>query len=391
MSTKGGKGGTDGSALAGSAPASPPSSEVLAFHERLVRQGASVVERHGRPAAARFEEVELEHGRLSRTAGLLDQTDRVVVEVSGRRAHRMLTGLLTNELPPAGEARAVYTFLLTAKGRPVAEARAVPLEENVVWLDVPAACARGLLEHLGRTLPPLYARFEPRPEIVGLGLVGPRSEEALNAWTGESDRPPGDDLPPLALWRRAADGEEGPLVVRREPDEGPGFDLYVEAGDLERTWAGLLGAVEAAGGGAAGREAYEIWRVERGIPAYGSEIGPDTLPQETGQQGRAISLSKGCYTGQEVVARIHYRGHVNRHLRGLRPVGASDGEPFSAGETLYREGRGVGSVTSAALSPRLGPIALGYVRREVGPGERLGRAPDGPPTVEVVKLPFTSR
>lgn len=362
--------------------------EVSSFHDRLAADGARISAPHGRPRIARFGDVKTEHGHLFERAALVDDTDRVLVEVFGRRARQMLTGLLTNELPPAGEARAVYTYLLTARGRPVAEGRVLPREENRFWLDVPAACEEGLLEHLDRTLPPLYARFERRPEVVRLAMVGPRAREAIAAWPGG----PGDsagDLPPLALVPPAREDAGWLVIARREPEEGPGFDVYLRAADLDRGWRDLVRAVEeTTGGGPAGGEAYDIWRIERGVPAYGSDIGPDNLPQETGQQGRAISLSKGCFTGQEVVARIHYRGHVNRHLRGLRLPGPGEGE-LARGEELYRDARAVGTVTSSARSPRLGPIGLGYVRREVGPGERLARTPEGHPEVEVLELPFT--
>ncbi|MGH7540660.1 MAG: YgfZ/GcvT domain-containing protein, partial [Gemmatimonadota bacterium] len=145
--------------------------------------------------------------------------------------------------------------------------------------------------------------------------------------------------------------------------------------------------VEAEGGRPAGGEAFEILRVERGLPAYGREITEGNLLQETGQTERAVDFRKGCYTGQEVVARIHYRGHVNRLLRGLRS--GDPGSSLDPGASLFRGDREVGDVRTAVRSPRQGSIALAYVRREVEPGERLALGPGGPPAVEVVELPFT--
>lgn len=347
--------------------------------------GGSVAQEVPRPD----RRVRLEHQRLAESVALLDRPERVTVEIRGPRARRMLDGLLTNELPAAGDPRAVYTFLLNPKGRPVAEARAIPRgSDQVFWLDLPAVCRQPLLDHLGRTLPPIYARFAVLPDIARLAMVGPRADEAMEGWA-EGPGEAAKELRPMALWEPDGSGPSDAdvvVLVRREAVEGPGFDLYVSASRFESVRADLLAAVERSGGGRAGPEAYAIWRVERGIPVFGADIGPDNLPQETGQQDRAISFTKGCYTGQEVVARIHYRGHVNRHLRGLR---ATDDEPLAVGAPLYGEGRAVGSPTSAVGSPRFGPIGLGYVRREVEIGRLLAREADGPETVEVIALPFT--
>ena len=148
---------------------------------------------------------------------------------------------------------------------------------------------------------------------------------------------------------------------------------------------------------------WETFRIELGLPVYGPDIGPDNLPQETGQTERAISFGKGCYTGQEVVARLHYRGHVNRLLRGIRACGpeahapsAGEEEPrphrqaeLAPGVELHAGGRPVGRITSAAVSPRLGPIALGYVRTTVEPGEPVAVGDAEGPSARVVALPFT--
>lgn len=362
------------------------------------------------------------YGALVEAAALLDETDRRVVRVRGPQARRMVNGLVSNHLDPLNHGRAVYSFVLTPKGRPVAELRILPAGDEL-WMDTPRECLEALLSHLGRYLPPIYARFELHPRARRLAVVGPKSAAALAraadelGWESELDP---EGLEPLEL--RGPHGEaELPFLVRREPLEGPGFDVYLDVEDVEPAGRVLTEAAVAEGGGASGRAAWEILRVERGVPVYGAEIDLDVLPQETGQEGRAINFEKGCYTGQEVVARIHYRGKVNRLLRGLRfraletaaeSSGATPGtsealpdasEPLpSAGTELHREGRAVGRVTTAVRSPRHGPIALAYVRREVEPGERLTVAEDGTAeggrgsaapgrwSAEVVALPFTS-
>jgi folate-binding protein YgfZ len=149
-----------------------------------------------------------------------------------------------------------------------------------------------------------------------------------------------------------------------------------------------------AGATPAGLEAWEIARVEAGRPEWGVDIDDNTIPQEANlDELHAISYTKGCYVGQETVARVHFRGHVNRHLRGVRAAGL---EPLQPGATLHAaDGAQVGDVRSTVRSPRLGTIALAMIRREVEPGTTLvarwTEREDGPPIerlVDVATLPF---
>jgi len=143
------------------------------------------------------------------------------------------------------------------------------------------------------------------------------------------------------------------------------------------------------GGAVASPADYEVWRIERGIPRFGLDVTADNLPQETGLVPRAVSFDKGCYTGQEVVARIHYRGHVNRHLRGIRRAKSHAGPPLAPGSELTHEGRVVGTVTSSCASPRFGPIGLAYVRREAVTGDTVDAATDPSSTWLLSDTPFT--
>jgi folate-binding protein YgfZ len=128
--------------------------------------------------------------------------------------------------------------------------------------------------------------------------------------------------------------------------------------------------------------AAECARIEAGRPRLGYDMGSDTMPQEAGLNERAVSFTKGCYVGQETVARLHYRGKPNRHLRGLRlSAPAERGTPLTLGE------KEVGRLGSTCESPRLGPIALALVRREAAPGDTVEVGEDGV-TAEVVELPF---
>ena len=148
----------------------------------------------------------------------------------------------------------------------------------------------------------------------------------------------------------------------------------------------LRGLLEAAGAVAGSLDVWHIARIEAGLPVFGIDMDENTIPQEANlDKLGAISFTKGCYTGQETVARIHFRGHVNRHLRGL-----SSDVPLARGDSLVdATGKAVGDVRSAAVSPRLGPIAIAMVRREVSPGDSVQVTADGATTSALVsELPF---
>lgn len=358
-----------------------------ALRERQRSRGAEHGELRGRRGALRFGDVEREYRRLREGAAVADGLDRTLLEVRGSRAREVFGGLVTQHVEALPEGRATYAFMLTAKGRPVAEMRVFRLspadDEERLLLDLPGACREGAEEHFGRYLPPRLARVAARDDILRLSVVGPAADEVLEPLVDAGTLP----AEPLAVAEAALGEAADPaVVVRRETETGAGHDVYLPADRAADAWEELVEAAGAAGGGPAGLEAREVLRVELGVPRYGPEIGLDVLPQETGQQGRAVSFEKGCYTGQEVVARIHYRGKVNRHLRGLRLSPEADLPP--AGAALFAGERERGTVTTAVHSPAEGPVALAYARREVDPGSELRvGAPDGPPA-EVVELPF---
>jgi folate-binding protein YgfZ len=157
-----------------------------------------------------------------------------------------------------------------------------------------------------------------------------------------------------------------------------GVDLLCDAGDVEALRTALVdaGAVSVA------EDAVECLRVERGRPRYGIDLDDTVIPQEAGINERAVSFTKGCYVGQETVARLYYRGKPNRQLRGLRLSG-----PASVGDELRLGERVVGRLTSVASSPRFGPIALGFVRREAAVGSTVSVGSVSL-SAEVTELPF---
>ena len=200
-------------------------------------------------------------------------------------------------------------------------------------------------------------------ELAILSLIGPRSAEVAGT-------PP---LPEYACEEATVAGVDCLAAGTRE-----GIDLLAPAGDAERLRAALLEA----GAGEVGPEAAEILRVEAGVPRFGAEMGAETMPAEAGIVEAAVSFTKGCYIGQEPVARLHYKGRPNRHLRGLRLSA-----PVESGAALRWAKRRWARVGTACVSPAHGPIALAIVRREVEPGDELAVGEDGV-KAHVVDLPF---
>lgn len=341
--------------------------------------------------------------------GLFSDLRRGVVAVSGTGALRVVNGIASNDAREVPTGQGIYSFLLDRRGRVVVDLRILPVpgfEQDAgvetLWLDIRGTALPALTNHLRKYVPPILAKHRVT-KVAVLTLIGPLAAEALERWeTGAGAvflRPPGELAPLEATTVRL--GDRAALVVCREEIEGAGFDLYVDqAGDsrdADRIRSQLQGAVAWSGGAAGVRADWEILRLERGLPILGSELGPERLAQEAGQDERAISFSKGCFTGQEVVARIHYRGHVNRHLRGLRWTPNAIDHPTDLVGAKLRASSGtegskpVGVVTSAVKSPRLGPIGLGYIRREITPGKVLESIGHPGAALHVTRLPFTNK
>jgi folate-binding protein YgfZ len=168
------------------------------------------------------------------------------------------------------------------------------------------------------------------------------------------------------------------------------FDLFVPTQSLGAVADKLIAAAKAVGGRACGWQAFEMARIEAGIPRFGADMDETNIPLECGIESRAVSYNKGCYIGQEVINRIHSIGHVNKELRGLHLASNLVTLPVK-GDKLFRDGKEVGYITSATKSPVLkGNIALGYIRREANAvGTKLTLHSEANGTdVEVVELPF---
>ncbi|HEX2094759.1 MAG TPA: aminomethyltransferase family protein [Longimicrobiaceae bacterium] len=355
------------------------------------KRGAVFGEVAGRPVPRHFGDTLAEYRAVREGVGVADRADRARIRLWGKDPVRMVQGLITNDLLNAPPGRGVYAAMLTPKGRMIAEVRAFRRarpEGTEVLLDLPREALEGTREHLRKFVPPLFARWADTSDEVGaLGVYGPRSRELLARILGEQ-------VPALEedAFAETTRGDAPVLVVGTRYTGEEGYDLFAPAAALPELWSALLEEKAEPGARPVGVEALETLRIEAGVPRYGAELSEEVIPTEAyeaiGMVPRAISFTKGCYTGQEVIVRIAHRGHVNRHLRGLRLGNApapARGTPLFHPET----GREVGRVTSAAFSPRMGEtVALGYVRRELGPGGTVRlEAPDGASS-QIVGLPF---
>jgi len=324
-------------------------------------------------------ELDAQYRQLKEECGLLDRSDRGKLLVRGREAAEYLQGQLTNDVEGLEPGEGCYAALLDRKGHMRSDMRVldcsgapyVPMggikrtgTEEAIWIDTepgPLAVVRRHLEtyKIGREV----EVEDLTEELAILSLIGPRSAEIAGA-------PP---LPEFACEPLSVGGIECVAVGTRE-----GIDLIAAAAEAE----GLRAVLLAAGAAGVSADAVEILRVESGIPRFGAEMDTGTMPAEAGIVEAAVDFEKGCYVGQETVARLHYRGKPNRHLRGLRLSA-----PAPTGSIVALDGKALGALGGSCVSPALGPIALAVLRREAEPGAELAVGEDGV-TARVADLPF---
>lgn len=310
-------------------------------------------------------ELDAQYRVLREEVGMLDRSERGKLTVRGADAADYLQGQLTNDIEALGPDQGCYAALLERKGHIQGDMRVLRLSSGEIWLDLEPDPAPTVLGHLSTYSIGREVEIEDVSDRWAItSLIGPRAGE-ISGFEGLQ--------PEHAQRIRDWDGVE---VLAVATDAG--LDLITRSDQLEPLRKLLI----TAGAAEVSEDAAEIVRVESGRPRFGIEITPEVMPAEVGIVDRAVDFEKGCYIGQEPVARLHYRGKPNRRLCGLR---LSD--PARGGEALVLEEREVGSVGTACVSPALGPIALAVVRREAEPGATL-RVGDGTTTAEVVELPF---
>jgi tRNA-modifying protein YgfZ len=287
---------------------------------------------------------------VTESVGLVDRSERAKFLVRGSEAADFLQGQVSNDVEALEPGSGCYATVLTHEGKLRTDLR-ILRGDDWFWLDT-EAIGHAVLEHMLRTYS--LGRDVQYEDVTAsralLSLVGPAARQLLDA------APPREE-------HAFVDGEHGIYVstlLGVDVIGEPGTTLEVEP---------------------VSEEAAECVRIEAGRPRLGYDMDADTIPQEAGINERAVSFTKGCYVGQETVARLHYRGKPNRHLRGLRLS-----QPAERGSEILLGERVVGKVGSTCVSPRLGPIALALVRREAEPGATVEVQGAG---AEVVDVPFS--
>src|SRR3954452_432110 len=287
-----------------------------------------------------------EYALAKSSAVVVDNSSRARLLLTGADVGDFLQGQVSNDVEALEPGAGCYATLLTAKGKIRCDMRIVRGEDWFLIDSEPQALS--VLEHMVR----VYS--------IGRDVRSVRDERGLWSILGPAARDELDNPPPIEEHAHS----EGALGVYVATDAG--VDVIGQRPDLPEASA----------------DTSEILRIERGRPRLGYELGDDVIPQEAGINERAVSFTKGCYVGQETVARLFYKGKPNRHLRGLRLSA-----PVASGPELTLDGKVVGRLGSVADSPAHGPIGLALVRREAEPGATLAAGGAGV-VAEVVELPF---
>lgn len=311
----------------------------------------------------------------------------------GEKAAEALNGLVTNDVASLAPGEGLHAAALSPKGKIVADMLVIRTDEQSFFMTVLRSAVPAWMELARKYVNPRLAKVVDEGDRFRSWMIyGARAPQVIAALGGgDSTAEPLSDgmVSVLAEWPtwRHAPWNLGLASVRliRAPLMGsrPGFILSATAHDAPDVQLKLESAPIRKGT----RNVWNVARVEAGRPAMGVDMDENTIPQEANLDALgAISFTKGCYTGQETVARVHFRGHVNRQLRGLT------GEaPLPQGaEVVDASGKPVGDVRSSVLSPTLGPIAMAMIRREVSPGDSVTvRGPSGPIRATVSVLPFS--
>ncbi len=353
------------------------------FHRQL---GARFTEVNGAQVVAAYADPLREHQALWETAGFLDFSFRGRLCLTGADRSRFLHGQVTNDINALRPGFGCYAAVTNAKGRMETDLNVYCLEEELL-LDFEPGLADNVTQRFEKFIVADDVQVVNVAALYGLFTVqGPKAEAVVRALELF------DSIPTVPFHSvKRVDTAFGELYLAHQPRLGTkGFDLFVPAESLGLLAEKLVGCVRANGGEPVGWEAFEIARIEAGIPRFGVDMDSSNFPQECGLEARAMSYSKGCYVGQEVLNRIHTMGRVNRMLRGLLLAGAG-ADSAAKGDKLFKGDKEVGLLTSVTRSPRLqATIALGYLRKEAQqPGTELAlRSGSWQIKATVSELPF---
>ena len=333
-----------------------------------------------------YDDAAAEYRAIREGVAVIDLSPAGKLEASGKNAVQFINGLVTNDVKSLRPGDGTLAAFLNVQGKVVAICRFYQTGDHLL-IELDAAARSKVYQNLSRFVPAgefLINDVTGRDALVS--LQGPRSPALIAALTGEPAAEP-----EYKFAARRIDGRPVSVATHSRAGER-GFDLFIPAETATEVWGAILARGAEFGARAVGQDALEIARIEAGIPREGVDVNENYILLEAGYE-RAVSYTKGCYLGQEIIARIHWRGQPAKRLTGLL-VEAPEAPPRGA-ELYAADGKRVGEVTSSTHSPALGrPVALGYVHRYyLTPGTtltvkreavELGRA-------EVTALPFTAK
>jgi folate-binding protein YgfZ len=343
----------------------------LLLHEIHQAAGATFIEVNGQEVVAHYGNAPAEYQSLTRTAALLDLSFHGRLCLVGADAQKFLNGQVTNNVKELKPGQGCYAALVTAKGKMESDLNIYRLDSEML-LDFEPGYSERVRQRLEKFIIAEDAQvIDAAPAYGLLSLQGPEAAAILTRWS------PGLAAPTETM--AVVKTSEETYLAQQSRAAAPGYDLFIPIVAMQRVAAQFVDL----GARWCGWEALEIARVEAGVPRFGADMDESNLaPEALGP--RAISYAKGCYIGQEVIARIRSRGHVTKSLCALR-LEASAGEKPSKGGKVYFGGQEAGYITSSAP-----PFALGYVRREANHPNAalLVETPSGKIPARIVEPPF---
>lgn len=337
---------------------------------------ATLTDYASRPVPAHYGDVQAEYHTLQTGVGLIDLSAHGRLQVGGKERVQFLNGLVSNYIKPLQHGFGVPALFLTAQGKVIADCHIFGVDETF-WIDLDAALAEKIYKSLFRFTFAGDFKVEDLAKNYGLlSLQGPQASTMLAAVTGNDprewpithqvDKVGGgtEDISVLPLQKLQL-GETEALVVRRARGTVDGYDLYIHREALAQTWNWLITQGTAFHVHPVGWDALELVRVEAGLPRYGVDMDETVIALEA-NLGSAVSYHKGCYVGQETVAKIHWRGH-DQVARKLTQLVVEGTDLPQRGSRILKGEKEVGTITSAIYSPQHGGaiLALGYVRSSV--------------------------
>jgi glycine cleavage system T protein len=330
----------------------------LTLHDLHESLDAVFVEQDGWQVPRHYGSSVAEHRAVRHAVGLADRSYRGKIRFTGKDRATFLQGQITNDVQQLTDGQGLYAALLTVKGKMLADLELFQ-EGDAILMDLEPALTEKIRAHLSRYVLRADVKIDDiTGETAHLTLEGPASTDLLGKLSDAA-------LPPLSergLIRRSIKGHAVTIIKTAYTGE-EGYDLLLPVAGASSVWNLLMEAGQGIGIRPVGFEALEMLRVEAGIPRYGVDMDENVFPVEAGLGEKAISYTKGCYTGQEPISRIKHRGQVNRHLIGFILEGAILPQRE---DKVIKDGQEVGFITSGVVSPTLEKtVALGYLHREL--------------------------